>query len=416
MTTQGHAVPAALPSAVWGYVFAGLSASLVGIGLARFAYTPLIPPLIRAHWFAPADVIYLSVANLAGYLIGAMTGQPLANRFSNAWVLRLMMLAVSLSLAACAFPWSLTWFFAWRLISGIGGGAIMVVVAGTVLPHIPAARRGAAAGCVFLGVGLGIAFSGTLVPLLLSYGLRVTWLGLAAVSAALTAATWAAWPQTVEPRAAGPRRARRPATGGAGAMLVYIEYALMATGLVPVMVFLVDFVARGLGAGNGRAALMWICYGVGAMAGPPLYGVIADGAGARIAARLLLAVQTLAVLGLTMTDATVMLCMLSIIAGTFPPGIVPMVLAWIRELFPGDQRRQSEVWSRATIAFAAFQALAAYGFSAVFTGSGNDYGRVFVLGAVALAAALLLDLSAARTPVLRGAGPAGAADRPDPPV
>ena len=46
---------------------------------------------------------------------------------------------------------------------------------------------------------------------------------------------------------------------------------------------------------------------------------------ARIAVRLLLAVQTLAMLGLTMTDRTITLCVLSIIAGTFPPGIVPMV-------------------------------------------------------------------------------------------
>ncbi len=265
-------------------------------------------------------------------------------------------------------------------------------------------------------MGLGIAFSGTLVPLLLRFGLRLTWLGLAAVSGALTAATWAAWPQGGEPREAPqPSSSAGSAATASGAKLVYIEYALMATGLVPAMVFLVDFVARGLGAGDGRGALMWICYGAGAIAGPPLYGALADRAGARIAARLLLAVQTLAILGLTMTDRTVILCALSAIAGTFPPGIVPMVLVWIRELFAADLQRQSVVWSRATIAFAAFQALAAYGFSAVFAASGNDYGRVFVLGAAALAAALLLDFSAARTPVLRAAGPAAAARLRDPP-
>lgn len=38
----------------WLPIFAGLCASLVSIGLARFAYTPLIPSLIEAHWFAPA--------------------------------------------------------------------------------------------------------------------------------------------------------------------------------------------------------------------------------------------------------------------------------------------------------------------------------------------------------------------------
>ena len=47
-------------------ILAGLCASLVGIGLARFAYTPLIPPLIEAHWFAAQDVVFLGAANLAG--------------------------------------------------------------------------------------------------------------------------------------------------------------------------------------------------------------------------------------------------------------------------------------------------------------------------------------------------------------
>ncbi|WP_430516739.1 YbfB/YjiJ family MFS transporter [Bradyrhizobium yuanmingense] len=33
---------------------AGLSASLVGLGLARFSYTPLTPDLIAAKWFTVA--------------------------------------------------------------------------------------------------------------------------------------------------------------------------------------------------------------------------------------------------------------------------------------------------------------------------------------------------------------------------
>ena len=35
----------------WRVTLAGLCASLVGIGLARFAYTPLLPVLITEGWF-----------------------------------------------------------------------------------------------------------------------------------------------------------------------------------------------------------------------------------------------------------------------------------------------------------------------------------------------------------------------------
>ena len=70
-------------TALWLPIFAGLCASLVSIGLARFAYTPLIPSLIQAHWFSANDVVYLGAANLVGYLIGALIGRPIAQRTSN---------------------------------------------------------------------------------------------------------------------------------------------------------------------------------------------------------------------------------------------------------------------------------------------------------------------------------------------
>ncbi|SPA30906.1 hypothetical protein CBM2637_B110083 [Cupriavidus taiwanensis] len=41
-----YASHATAPSRVWQYLLAGFSASLVSIGLARFAYAPLVPPLI----------------------------------------------------------------------------------------------------------------------------------------------------------------------------------------------------------------------------------------------------------------------------------------------------------------------------------------------------------------------------------
>ena len=170
----------------WLPIFAGLSASLVSIGLARFAYTPLIPSLIQAHWFCANDVVYLGAANLVGYLFGALIGRPLAYRLTNKNTLRLMMAAVTFSFFACGFPLSMRWFFGWRLLSGVAGGAIMVLVAATVLPHVPSAYKGLASGAIFLGTGLGIAGSGTIVPTLLGFGLQSTWLGLGIIALILT--------------------------------------------------------------------------------------------------------------------------------------------------------------------------------------------------------------------------------------
>src|ERR1700742_4836993 len=82
-----HHHPRPAPS-TWRFALAGLCASLVGLGLARFAYTPLIPALIAAKWFSPSDVVYLGAANLAGYLAGALLAREAAARFGAVASLR----------------------------------------------------------------------------------------------------------------------------------------------------------------------------------------------------------------------------------------------------------------------------------------------------------------------------------------
>lgn len=375
-------------------IFAGLCASLVGIGLARFGYTPLIPPLIEAHWFAAQDVVYLGAANLAGYLVGALAGRPLAARLTARTTLRLMMMLASLAFFACAFPLSVSWFFAWRLLSGISGGIIMVLVASTVLPHVPVERRGMASGAIFLGVGVGIAASGTVVPMLLAVGLRETWLGLGALALVLSIASWFCWPSAPHAHAAVAQGAQATAPR-AGARydlnVLYVQYALMAIGLVPLMVFLVDYVARGLGWGTHTAALFWIAYGVGAIAGPMVYGAMTDRIGPTRTARLALVVQAGVIALIMFSTNHVLLIAATVVVGSFPPGIVPIVLGRVHQILPGDAHAQSAAWSRATTVFALFQALAGYGYSYLFARGGGDHRLLMGIGAGALLIAVLAD-------------------------
>src|SRR6266849_9901659 len=119
---------------VWLSAAAGLCASLVGLGLARFAYTPVIPALIAAKWFSPADAVYLGAANLAGYLAGALVARELGARVGAVRTLRGMMVVASLCCLACSMPVSFIWFFAWRFLAGVTGGVIMVLAASTILP------------------------------------------------------------------------------------------------------------------------------------------------------------------------------------------------------------------------------------------------------------------------------------------
>ncbi|BBQ02170.1 MFS transporter (plasmid) [Burkholderia sp. SFA1] len=381
---------------VWRGVLAGASASLVGIGLARFAYTPLLPAIIGAHWFPASTAAYLGAANLGGYLAGALAAGWLARRAQAAAVLRAMMILATIAFVACAFPVSFLWFFAWRFLSGISGGALMVLAAPTIIAHVAPSRRGFASGAIFAGIGLGIAASGTIVPLLLRHGLTETWLGLATVSLLLTMVAWHGWPSDEAPaqdHAHGHTHAKAPSPPALRAL--FAEYALNAVGLVPHMIFLVDFVARGLGKGVDAGAQFWVLYGLGAIAGPLLAGHLADRAGFGPALRVAYLVQLVAVALPAVSSSAVLLMVSSVVVGAFTPGIVPLVLGRVNELLAHHPAAQKGAWRTATTGFAVLQALAAYGLSFLFSNSGGDYRLLFAIGAAALAVALTVDLFAA---------------------
>jgi MFS family permease len=394
---------------VWWGALAGACSSLVGIGLARFAYTPLLPAIIAAHWFSASTAAYLAAANLGGYLAGALSGGWFSRRADSTLVLRAMMLLASASFFACSVPVSVSWFFAWRFASGLSGGALMVLAAPTILSHVSSSRRGFVGGAIFSGIGLGIAASGTIVPALLRESLTETWIGLGVCGLLLTAVAWNGWPK---PRAgktasaisgqaehqpkhvASRRRSHARVATPLTLRALYTEYALNAVGLVPHMIFLVDFVARGLGKGLDAGAQYWVMFGLGAILGPLITGHIADRIGFGPALRGVLVLQIVTVALPAFDPGAVALMVSSVLVGAAVPGIVPLVLGRLHELLAHHPAGQKRAWSTATTCFATLQAAAAYGLSYLFGHDGGNYRMLFLIGTAALILALAVDLCA----------------------
>ena len=370
----------------WRAPLAAMCALLAGIGLARFAYTPLLPALVTAGWLGPGDAAYLGAANLLGYLAGALVARWAARRMRLVPLLRAMMLATSLALFLSALPFGFWWLLPWRLVTGITGAFLMVLAPPAALARVPAERRGLAGGIVLTGVGLGIALSGVLMPALLRFGVSEAWYGLGAAAFLLA---WAAWGGFGEPPSA-------PAPASASAArrirVLALAYALNAVGLVPHMVFLADFVARGLGAGVAAGAHQWIIFGIGALGGPVVMGRIADRVGFAASLRAAFVIEAVFVGALALTANSVVLALSSLVIGAYVPGITTLVLGRARGLVPPDPRQQEGAWSTLTVAWAVGQAAGAYGFSALYAHA-QSHGLLFGLGAAALVAALAVDLA-----------------------
>ena len=386
-------------ASIIGAVTAGLCSSLVGIGLSRFAFSPLIPPLVSEHWFAASQAAYLGAANLIGYVAGALISLDLARAIAVRPLLRAMMLIVTASFFASGYPLPFLWFFAWRFAAGCAGGVLMVAGTSAALEQIPPKRRGLAAGIVIGGVGAGIIASGTLVPPLLEWGLSEAWFGLGILSLVLTAAAWRLWPplrpaQIQQSRLLSDRLLARDRS----LRTVYVASALTALGLVPHFIFVVDFIARGLNAGIAAGAHVWIVTGIGALFGAALIGYVGDRIGFKRAFRWSYVVEALAIGLFAFTGDRSVLLVASIVIGAFIPAIVPLVIGRLQEIMPKDSAAQKAAWRTATMAFGIGQAAAGYTYSFIFSQTGGDFRLLFLLGALSFLIALGVDLYLDRVP------------------
>lgn len=368
--------------------FAGLAALLVGLGFGRFAYTALVPGLIGEGWIGPTGTGPLAAANFAGYLAGALTGAPLARRFGTATTLRLTMAATALALFAGMAPLGVVWLALARFAAGVGGAVLMVVAPTVVLRHAEPSRRGAVAGVVFTGIGLGVALSGTLVPLLARSGVAVTWgaLGLGALILALL--TRRIWPDVPLPPPA-PHERGLPK----GFLLFAFGYCTDAAGFVPHTVYWVDFVARDLGRGLAAGGLQWTLFGVGAALGPVIAGRVADRLGFRVALAGALLVKGMGVALPLVSVGFPALALSSLIVGALTPGAAMLASGRAGEI--AGTARHASAWALATAAFAGVQALAALAFSRLLLATGSYYS-LYAGGAVCLAIGALAVLAGPR--------------------
>jgi predicted MFS family arabinose efflux permease len=364
---------------------AGLAALLIGIGLSRFAFTPLVPALVQAGWSTPSEVGYLGAANLTGYLVGAVLARRLPRRLRPVALAKLAMAVGTVSFFACAMPLGFVWFFFWRLMSGIIGGVLMVLVPTAVLAVTPVARRGRVAGIVFTGVGAGIALAGTVIPPLVTAGLTVTWAALGVASFLLMIVAWVALPPSdmmVVASSAGTRLALTPAV-----TRLLLSYTLIGFAFAPHTVFWIDFIARGLGKGLGVGGGYWVVLGAGAACGPMLTGFLAERLGFARTYTLVLLIFALCVALPIAWSSALALTLTSFGVGAFGLATTSLGSGRASELVPINQHRQ--LWSWMTIGYAVAYAAGAYLCAYIFAETAS-YRLIFAFGGAAgLLSALL---------------------------
>ncbi|MEZ5652853.1 MAG: YbfB/YjiJ family MFS transporter [Burkholderiaceae bacterium] len=136
---------------------AGLLSLAAAMGIGRFAFTPVLPLMLRDGLLDVQQGGWLAAANYAGYFVGALTAARLPLRAGTIAVIAL--LATAGLTAAMAWPWAWAWL-PLRFLAGVSSAWVFVATSIWCLGAL--ARRGtaSAAGFVYAGVGSGIAVTG----------------------------------------------------------------------------------------------------------------------------------------------------------------------------------------------------------------------------------------------------------------
>ncbi|WP_173012588.1 YbfB/YjiJ family MFS transporter [Niveispirillum sp. SYP-B3756] len=364
----------------WRLAGAGLTATLLGVGLGRFAYTPLLPAMVAEGWLSSTQAALLGAFNLAGYLLGALVAAGLGRRFGAAPVLRVALGLIVLSLGACGWNGGMVWLGCWRFLAGVTGAVLMILPAPLLMARVPADRRPMLAGLVFSGMGFGIILAGAVLPLLAAGGVALAWAVLGLLGVGLAALSWGQW----QPAPLAAPHAVAGATTGRGMaplLLFALAYGADGMGFVPHTLFLSDFVARGLGWGLKAGGFYWTILGLGAVLGPLLAARVARTTGFPLALTGALLVKAGAV-GLPLLTATpAALALSAFLVGALTPGSVALA-SGVAGLLAGPAGHTA-LWGRMTLLFALFQAVGGYGMTALFATTGA-YLPLFALGAAVL--------------------------------
>ena len=362
------------------------------IGLARFAYTPLLPSLQTQTGLNDANAGVLAAINYAGYMSGAIAVAWIDDVRWRYWLYSggLWMALITTALMAVAPSFGI-WAVS-RYVGGLCGAAGMLMGSGLVLGWLMRNGQRPELGLHFVGIGLGIV-----VTAIGAWGLTMLWpswdaqwLAFACIGLVFLWPAWSWRPPVPENIAASSLEASPKTTISARWFWTMLaSYFAAGWGFVISATFTVAIVEREpLLAGQGHLA--WAMVGFAAMPAVFVWDRVARLVGDKQALLIAFGLQTLSVL-MPAASGSMLAAMAGAIGyGATFIGIVSLTLAMVGRLSPNNP---GKTMARFTLGYGAAQMIAPVVAGYMAQSSGSFHGALWVTAAVmALGIAVLATL------------------------
>ncbi len=380
---------ASRPLQAWQVIVGGICGLILTIGLARFAYTPLLPLMQAQAGLSDVAGGWLASINYLGYMSGALRSAwiddaRLRQRLYSSGLLLSLLITALMALSDNFWVWALS-----RYLGGLCGAAGMLLGSGLVLNWLMRHGRRPELGLHFTGLGLGIVVSAlgafVMSQLLLTWAQH--WLGFALLGLLFLWPAWA-WRPPVPPAMSGSHAS--PSTPSRRWMgLMMLMYFCAGWGFVISATFTVAIVERQpLLAGQGPWA--WALVGLAATPAVFLWDKLARRWSELAALLLAFALQTISVLLPAWSGSLAAALAGAFLYGATFIGIVSLTLALVGRRAPSNP---GKAMARLTLSYGLAQVCAPALTGALVQASGSYRSALWITAAVlALGMGLLLCL------------------------
>ena len=158
---------------------AGIFSLMLALGIARFAYTPLLPLMQHQAGLGVAAAGWLAAINYAGYLSGALIATLISDMVLKDRLYRIGMILAIISTAMMGLSTDFTLWALSRFVAGLSSAAALMLGSGLILNWLIRHNHRSELGLHFAGIGLGIACSAAAVSLMTQWlNWREQWFAL----------------------------------------------------------------------------------------------------------------------------------------------------------------------------------------------------------------------------------------------
>ncbi|WP_404473866.1 YbfB/YjiJ family MFS transporter [Vreelandella venusta] len=372
-------------------LLAGVFSQILCIGVARFAYTPLLPVMQQQSWIGDADGGWLAALNYAGYMLGAVLAASIRSIHLKDTLFRIGLILAVLTTAGMALTEHFWLWAGLRFLAGLSSSGSMLLASGLILHWLIQHQQRGELGIHFAGVGIGIVVAALAVELMLKLSLnwQAQWWGFSVLGAVLLVPAWRWLPRPVKPLPGASTAHEAPAHPPSRTFmrLMLPAYFCAGYGYVISATFIVTIVEREpllAGAGNWAFALV----GLAAAPAVMLWDLVARRIGYLGALSVAMWIQVVGIVLPAMTSSLPGVLLSAVLYGGTFLGCVSLVLTMAGRLYPSSP---AKLMGQMTLAYGAAQIFAPALTGMLAEASGNySLGLWLAGGFVALGALLLM--------------------------